>query len=470
MAKPRKTLASKAGARKPWEGRFRERTARSVEAFSESVSFDARLWAHDIRGSIAHARMLGSQGIIPKADAARIIAGLEGIAREIEAGKFTFRPELEDVHMNIEHALMERIGPAGGRLHTARSRNDQVALDMRLYLRDEADACMALVRGLQAALVAQAARHGDAIMPGYTHMQRAQPVLLAHHLLAYVEMLERDRGRLADARARMDVLPLGSGALAGTSLPIDRKAVARELGFKTVGTNSMDGVSDRDFAVEFTAAAALIMTHLSRMSEDLVLWATEEFSYIALPDAYATGSSIMPQKKNPDVPELVRGKAGRVHGALVGLLTLMKGLPMAYNRDMQEDKPLVFDAVDTVKACLGVLADMMPHVTFNTARMAEAAAGGFSTATDVAEYLVGRGMPFREAHGVTGRLVALCIDRGCELWDLTLAEFRKASILFNADILKRLSAPASVRSRSAEGGTAPASVKRQIARWKKRLG
>jgi len=474
-AKKRAQVASKAGAgkkkniKKPWGGRFSEKTARSVEKFTESVSFDHRLAMYDIEGSMAHARMLGKQGIIPKADVSKILKGLKSIATDIENGSFRFREELEDVHMNIEAELTKRVGPAGGRLHTARSRNDQVALDLRLYLRAETDMLSGLLKDLEREIVKQAEKHMDTVMPGYTHMQRAQPVLLAHHLLAYVEMLERDRERLADARKRINVLPLGSGAMAGTSLKIDRKFVARELGFSSVSNNSMDSVSDRDFALEFCFVAGLVMAHLSRLSEELVLWNSEEFSFVSLPDAYATGSSIMPQKKNPDVPELARGKVGRVYGNLMGLLTTMKGLPMTYNRDLQEDKPPVFDTVDTVKGTLQVYVDMFPRLKFNAWRMAGAASQAYSTATDVAEYLVGRGMPFREAHEVTGNIVAHAVAAGKQLEDLGIKVFQKHSRLFKADVLKCLSARASVNSRNSEGGTSARQVALQLRRIKVKL-
>ncbi len=452
---------------KPWSGRFKGRTSKSVEAFTESISFDWRLWPYDIEGSIAHARMLGHAGIISKGDSAKIVSGLKAVAIDIERGKLTFDPALEDVHMNIEAALIGKIGPAGGKLHTARSRNDQVALDMRLYLRAETKRVIQLIEALEKALVGQAERNLDAIMPGYTHLQRAQPVLLSHHLLAYVEMLERDKGRLVDGLKRIEVLPLGSAALAGTSLPIDRRFVAKALGFAAVSQNSMDAVADRDFAAEFLSSASIIMVHLSRMSEELVLWSSEEFSFVIMPDEFATGSSIMPQKKNPDVPELVRGKAGRVFGSLVSLLTMMKGLPLAYNRDFQEDKPPVFETVDTVKACLRILAEMLPALTFNTTRMSEAASGGFSTATDVAEYLVGKGMPFRQAHEVTGKIVRHCEKKKVGLDELGLEELKRFSKLFGKDLNARLAVKASVGAKSSEGGTSPAEVKRQIRRLKK---
>jgi len=453
--------------KKPWAGRFKGRTSGTVESFTESVSFDRRLWPYDIEGSIAHARMLGHTGIISKSDSKKIVKGLRDIAGELAKGKFKFKSGLEDVHMNIEAALINKIGPVGGKLHTARSRNDQVALDMRLYLGAETKEMLALITGLQEALLRVAEKNIGLIMPGYTHMQRAQPVLLAHHLIAYVEMLQRDRERLTDGLKRIEVLPLGSAALAGTSLPVDRKYVAKALGFRAVSQNSIDAVSDRDFIIEFVSSASLVMVHLSRLAEELVLWASEEFSFIGFPDAYATGSSIMPQKKNPDVPELVRGKAGRVFGNLVALFTVMKGLPLAYNRDLQEDKPPLFDTVDTVEACLKVFSEMLPEIKFNAEAMSKAAEGGYSTATDVAEYLAGKGLPFREAHEVTGKLVRYCEQQGITFEDLSHADFKRFSTLFGPDIRSRLGVKASAGSRRSEGGTSPAQVKRQIKRLKR---
>jgi argininosuccinate lyase len=457
------------GMKKPWSGRFEGRTSKTVEDFTESVSFDWRLWPYDIEGSIAHARMLGHTGIIKKAEAARIVKGLKAVAIDIERGRLRFNPALEDIHMNIEAALARKVGPVAGKLHTARSRNDQVALDLRLYLRAETKQVILHIESLQAALVEQAERNFHVIMPGYTHLQRAQPVLLSHHLLAYAEMLERDKERLGDGLKRIEVLPLGSAALAGTSLPIDRRFVAKALGFRALSQNSMDAVSDRDFVVEFLSAASIVMVHLSRLSEDLVLWASEEFSFVALPDEYATGSSIMPQKKNPDIPELVRGKAGRVFGSLVAILTTLKGLPLAYNRDLQEDKPLLFESVDTVNSSLAILSEMIGALRFNSARMGEAAAGGFSTATDVAEYLVERGMPFRKAHEVAGKIVRHCEKAGMRLEELSVSEFRRFSGLFGKDIKSRLGVEKSVLSRAAEGGTSPRQVRRQIRRLKRIL-
>jgi argininosuccinate lyase len=453
--------------KKLWGGRFRGKTSGIVEAFTESISFDSRLWEYDIEGSMAHADMLGKQGIISRADAKKIIGGLKDIAHEIESGAFRFREDLEDIHMNIEAALIKKIGSAGKKLHTARSRNDQVALDLRLYLRDETGRIIAAIRELEEALVDLAGENIDSIMPGYTHLQRAQPVLLAHHLLAYVQMLERDKGRFRDALKRINVLPLGACALAGTSLPVDREYVARILGFDSVSDNSMDAVSDRDFALEFLSGAAILAVHLSRMAEEFVLWSTEEFSFVELPDAFTTGSSIMPQKKNPDVSELVRGKTGRVFGSLVALLTTMKGLPLAYNRDMQEDKVPVFDAVDTVKACLSVMGAMVPQLRFNRNRMAETASAAYATATDIAEYLVRKGMPFREAHEVTGRIVMHCVTKEKSLGALKINELKSFSGLIGSDIYSLLTAEGSVAAKRSPGGTSQVEVKKQLKRLKK---
>lgn len=453
--------------KKLWGGRFQERTAGVVESFTESISFDRRLWRYDIEGSIAHATMLGREGIIPRRDAEKIIAGLREIAADIESGKFRFREDLEDIHMNIEAALIRKIGEAGKRLHTARSRNDQVALDLRLYLRDSIDRISGLIRELQGTLLDAAEKHIDWVMPGYTHLQRAQPVLLSHHLLAYVEMFGRDRERLAETRKRVNVLPLGAGALAGTSLPIDRAYVARLLGFERVAENSIDAVSDRDFALEFLGDAAIIAVHLSRIAEELVLWSAEEFSFVELPDAFTTGSSIMPQKKNPDVAELIRGKSGRVFGALAGLLATVKGLPLSYNRDLQEDKVPVFDAVDTLSAAVSVLSAMLPKIRFRRERLKETAASAYATATDIAEYLVRKGMPFREAHEVTGRIVLHCVGNGKPLSALKLGELRAFSPLIGRDIFSCLTAEGSVKAKQSRGGTSPASVRQQIRRLKK---
>lgn len=452
--------------KKLWAGRFKEKTSAIVEAFTESVSFDRRLWRYDIDGSVAHATMLGRQGIISKKDSHKIITALNEIASRIDSGRFRFREDLEDIHMNIESALIDKIGPAGKKLHTARSRNDQVSLDLRLYLRDETNRIISAIDKLRRNLFYIADKHIDVVMPGYTHMQRAQPVLLSHHILAYAEMFERDRGRLTDAMKRINVMPLGACALAGTSLPVDRKFVAELLGFDGLSENSIDAVSDRDFAAEFLSDAGIIMMHLSRMAEELILWSSEEFSFIDLPDAFTTGSSIMPQKKNPDVAELIRGKAGRVFGGLISLLTTMKGLPLSYNRDMQEDKIPVFDAVDTVSACLAVLNEMLPEIRFNKGRMADTATEGYSTATDIAEYLVKKGMPFREAHEVTGRIVRYGIDNKKRLNDLKLEDFKRFSRLIDSDIYKCIDVRGSVMAKRSHGGTSQTEVRKQL----KRLG
>jgi argininosuccinate lyase len=455
--------------KKPWSGRFTQKTSGAVESFTESISFDKKLWMHDIEGSIAHARMLAKQRIITAKESDAIVAGLKTIADTIRSGKFKFSPELEDIHMNIESALTEKIGAAGKKLHTARSRNDQVALDLRLYLKEQMQDIISLLRRLQKTFVKIAEKHQETVMPGYTHLQRAQPVLLAHHLLAYVEMLQRDRERFQDCLKRTDVCPLGSCALAGTSLPTDRAYTAKLLGFRSVSGNSIDAVSDRDFALEFLSCSAIVMTHLSRLAEELILWSTEEFKFIEISDRFTTGSSIMPQKKNPDVAELMRGKTGRVFGNLMALLTLMKGLPLAYNRDMQEDKLPVFDSAETLKACLSVLQEMMQEITFSTGRLRETAGEGYSTATDIAEYLVRKGVPFREAHEITGRIVLSCISRNLPLTGLSLQELRSFSPNIGQDILSVLEPAASVKMRSSFGGTSGAEVKRQVRQFKKML-
>ena len=455
---------------KMWGGRFSEATAASVEAFSASVHYDARLYRHDIMGSRAHARMLARQGLITGEECAAILQGLDAIEAEIDRGDFVFRPELEDVHMNIEKALTERIGPAGAKLHTARSRNDQVNLDFRLYLRDECDALDRLLQAAQRAFVRRARHYLGVVMPGYTHLQRAQPVLLSHHLLAYVEMFGRDRERLTGCRQRINILPLGAAALAGTGLPIDRQSVAEELGFAAVTANSMDTTGDRDFALEFLFCLNLIQLHLSRLAEELVLWSSKEFEFVRIGDRYCTGSSIMPQKKNPDIPELIRGKTGRVTGALMGLLMTVKGLPLTYNRDLQEDKEQVFDALDTVKASLAITAELLDHTEFDVDRLRAATVGGFMTATDLADYLVRRNLPFREAPGVAGRIVAHCQQRDCELVDLELAELRQFSELIEADVFAILSVDGSVNSRTSAGGTAAVRVREALENAEKKLG
>ncbi|MEE8329875.1 MAG: argininosuccinate lyase [Thermodesulfovibrionia bacterium] len=449
--------------KKPWAGRFKEKTEKAVEVFTSSISFDKRLWEYDINGSIAHAKMLKKQKIISSKDAGAILQGLNNIKQEIESGRFNFTDNMEDVHMNIENALINKIGIPGQKLHTARSRNDQVALDLRLFIREEINKIKGLIRNFQTILVALAEKYIDVAMPGYTHLQRAQPVLLSHYFLAYFEMFERDIGRFEDCMQRVNILPLGSGALAGTSLPVDRKYVARLLKFPAISKNSLDAVSDRDFVVEFLSASSVLMVHLSRLSEELVLWSSEEFGFIELPDAYSTGSSIMPQKKNPDVPELVRGKAGRVFGHLLTLLVLLKGLPLAYNRDLQEDKEPLFDTIDTVKACLSVLTKMMPKIRFNKKTMEKAAEGGFSTATDLAEYLVKKGVPFRKAHGITGKIVKYCLEKKKNLGNLDLEEFKRFSEMIEKDVFNYLTIDASISKKGHYGGTAK---KRVIGRIK----
>ncbi len=452
-----------------WKGRFQQQTAAVVQRFTESVSFDWRLYRHDIEGSIAHAKALEKAGILLAEERGAIEAGLRGIERDIGEGAFTFRPELEDVHMNIESALTARIGPVGAKLHTARSRNDQVALDLRLYLRAEIDATIARARGLQAALVRFARRHQDVAIPGYTHLQRAQPVLFGHHLLAYVEMLDRDIDRLRDARRRVNVLPLGSGAIAGSTIGLDRAYVATLLGFPDVTHNSMDAVSDRDFAVETVFAFALAGVHLSRLSEDLILFASSEFHLVRVSDAYSTGSSLMPQKKNPDVCELTRGKAGRLIGDLVALLTTLKGLPMTYNRDLQEDKTAVFDAVDQLGAVLEVFTGMVDELAVDAAGAAAAVADPGLLATDLADYLVLRGLPFREAHEVIGRLVAHCLDTGRSFPDLSVEEYRQFSEKFGADVFEIFDVGRALESRTAVGAPSPGNLERELQRWEKEI-
>lgn len=464
------TVAGQAKSEKMWGGRFAEATAASVEAYSASIQYDSRLYHHDIIGSKAHARMLAKQGLITAEECAAIVQGLSEIEAEIDRGEFVFKPELEDIHMNIEKALTDRIGPAGAKLHTARSRNDQVNLDFRLYLRDEADTLDALLAEVQRAFARMARKYLGTVMPGYTHLQRAQPVLLSHHLLAYVEMFQRDRDRLAGCRQRIDILPLGAAAMAGTGLPIDRQFVAEELGFAAITANSMDTTGDRDFALELLFCLNLMQIHLSRLSEELVLWSSKEFDFVRIGDRYCTGSSIMPQKKNPDIPELMRGKTGRVTGALMALLMTVKGLPLTYNRDLQEDKEQVFDALDTVKASLSITAELLDNTAFNVERLRAATIGGFMTATDLADYLVKRNMPFRQAHGVVGRIVALCQERDCELIDLRLDELQQFSELIEADIFEVLSVDGSINSRLSAGGTARVRVEEALHRVELQLG
>ncbi|MED5493805.1 MAG: argininosuccinate lyase [Pseudomonadota bacterium] len=441
-----------------WGGRFSEPVDAFVARFTASVDFDQRLYKHDIQGSIAHATMLAQVGVLTEAERDTIIEGLNTIRGDIEAGRFDWRVDLEDVHMNIEAKLTEAIGITGKKLHTGRSRNDQVATDIRLWLRDEIDVIMGELVRLQTGLLDQAERHNAVIMPGFTHLQTAQPVTFGHHLLAWFEMLQRDRERLIDCRKRVNRMPLGSAALAGTTYPIDRSITCELLGFEAVSGNSLDGVSDRDFAIEFCAAAALAMMHLSRFSEELVLWTSAQFNFIALPDRFCTGSSIMPQKKNPDVPELVRGKSGRVYGHLMGLLTLMKSQPLAYNKDNQEDKEPLFDAVDTLRDSLRAFADMIPAIEPKVEAMREAALRGFSTATDLADYLVRKGIPFRDCHEIVGHAVKYGVDSGKDLAEMSLEELRRFSDQIEQDVFEVLTLEGSVNARDHIGGTAPAQV------------
>ncbi|MBL8539427.1 MAG: argininosuccinate lyase [Betaproteobacteria bacterium] len=452
-----------------WSGRFAEPLDELTKRYTASIGFDHRLAAFDIQGSLAHARMLEAAGILTTADLAAIECGLSVILDEIRAGAFPWSVDDEDVHLNIEKRLTALVGDAGKRLHTARSRNDQVATDIRLYLRAAIEESTLLIADLQRALLDLAEAHPATIMPGFTHLQVAQPVTFGHHLMAYVEMLERDRGRLHDCCRRLNRLPLGAAALAGTSFPIDRERVARELGFDGVCENSLDAVSDRDFAMEFAAAAAIVMTHLSRLSEEFILWMSPRFGFVELADRHCTGSSIMPQKKNPDVPELVRGKTGRVAGHLVALLMLMKGQPLAYNKDNQEDKEPLFDTVDTLAATLRIYADMMRGLTVNAERMRAAALEGYATATDLADYLVRKGLPFRDAHEAVARAVRLAVDRDCDLAQLRLADLRGFSPLVEADVFDVLTPEGSTAARDHIGGTAPAQVRAAIARARARL-
>jgi argininosuccinate lyase len=454
---------------KAWSGRFSEPVSDLVKRYTASVFFDSRMWRQDIRGSLAHARMLAKQHIIGVEDLAAIERGMATIQAEIESGRFEWRLDDEDVHLNIEKRLTALIGDAGKRLHTGRSRNDQVATDIRLWLRDAVDTIDGLLRDLQAALLNLAETHADTPLPGFTHLQVAQPVTFGHHLLAYVEMLFRDRERLADGRRRINRLPLGAAALAGTTFPIDREAVARELGFEAICANSLDAVADRDFAIEFCAAAALIMMHLSRFSEELILWMNPRVGFIDLPDRFCTGSSIMPQKKNPDVPELARGKTGRVYGHLTALLTLMKGQPLAYNKDNQEDKEPLFDTADTLIDTLRIFADMAPGIRVKAEAMAAALRQGYATATDLADYLVKKGLPFRDAHEAVARAVRLCESRGCDLADLPLDELCQFSPLIAADVFDVLTVAGSLAARNHPGGTAPTQVRAAIAAARARL-
>jgi len=463
-------MASKKKSSKLWGGRFAESTAASVEAFSASIDYDSRLYRYDIAGSKAHATMLADNGLLSKDELTSILAGLTQIEEEIDNGEFEFKQELEDIHMNIEKALADRIGPAGAKLHSARSRNDQIALDLRLYLRDQCDRLIDLLDDVRAGFTTLARTYLGRIMPGYTHMQRAQPVLVSHHLLAYFEMFSRDRDRLQDCRKRINVCPLGGAAMAGTGLPIEREQVAELLGFDGVTANSMDSAGDRDFAIEFVSCCVQVQLHLSRLCEELVLWAGSEFDFVTIEDRFCTGSSIMPQKKNPDIAELVRGKSGRVVGSLMTLLTLMKGLPLTYNRDLQEDKEPVFDAVDTVSASLSIIAELLDNLKFNTGKMAEATQSGFTTATDLADYLVLKDVPFREAHGIVGGIVGFCIDRGCELVDLTVEEMQQFSQVIDKDVYEVISIDGSVQSRISTGGTSLQRVEEALRAAEKQMG
>ena len=448
---------------KLWSGRFQKDVDALVNDFNSSISFDSRLYREDIEGSMAHAMMLGKQGIIPMEESAKIVDALGEILADVIDGKIEFTPDNEDIHMNIERILTERIGDAGKRLHTARSRNDQVALDLKLYIKKQIKEVIVRVLELQEALADKAEENLDAVLPGYTHLQRAQPSTAAHHFMAYGEMLKRDVTRLEDCLARMDLCPLGSGALCATTYPIDRDFVAERLGFAGITQNSLDGVSDRDYCIEFCAALSMLMMHLSRFSEEIIMWCSWEFSYIELDDAYSTGSSIMPQKKNPDVTELIRGKTGRVYGDLTTLLTMMKGLPLAYNKDMQEDKEAIFDAIDTAKLCVEVFTPMFKTMTVKKDKMRAAASAGFINATDCADYLVKKGMPFRDAYTIVGKLVAYCIENGKTLETLSLDEYRGISPTFEQDVFEALDLTTCVNGRNVPGGPAQNEVKRQIA-------
>ena len=447
---------------KLWGGRFQKSTDKKVDDFNSSIRFDKRMYAQDIKGSIAHAKMLGKQGIIDVADSEKIVKGLLEVLADIESGKVEFLIDAEDIHMNVEKLLTDKIGDSGKRLHTGRSRNDQVALDIRMYLMDEIDEIYEMVKALMSAIVSIAKDHTETIMPGYTHLQKAQPISFAHHMLAYFEMLKRDAERLLDTKKRTNVMPLGSGALAGTTYPLDRQFVASELGFASITQNSLDGVSDRDFVIELSSTLSIIMMHLSRFSEELILWSSHEFSFVEMDDAFSTGSSIMPQKKKPDVAELIRGKTGRVYGHLMGLLTTMKGIPLAYNKDMQEDKEPIFDAIDTVKLCLPVFCDMITTMTVRKENMLKGAKGGFTNATDVADYLVKKGMPFRDAHEVVGKLVFYSISKDKSLDELTLDEFKEFASIIEEDVYDAISMETCVNGRTVIGGPAKATVENAI--------
>ena len=456
-------------AKTMWAGRFSKEVDSKVNDFNSSISFDCRMYRHDIMGSIAHATMLAKQGIIESSESEAIIEGLKSILADIESGKLAFDPNAEDIHMFIEAELTERVGDAGKRLHTARSRNDQVAVDIKLYLKDETKEIAALTRSLINTIIDLAKNHLETVMPGYTHLQRAQPITFAHHLMAYAQMLTRDLTRLSDCYDRMDVMPLGSCALAGTTYDLDRNLTADLLGFKAVTMNSLDGVSDRDYCIELCSAISILMMHLSRFSEEIIMWCSWEFKFIELDDAYSTGSSIMPQKKNPDITELIRGKTGRVYGDLQTLLTMMKGLPLAYNKDMQEDKEAIFDAVDTVKLCISTFIPMLETMTVNKDNMRKAAAKGFINATDCADYLVKKGLPFRTAYKITGTHVALCIEKDTTLEQLPLEEYKKLCDSFDNDVYDAISLDTCVMQRGVKGGPAPNAVREQIEELEERL-
>ncbi len=456
-------------AKKLWEGRFAEQMAEIVESFTASIDLDKRLYAYDIDGSIAHCKMLAKTGIISEGEAATLVKGLEQIKGEIDRGKFEFDTALEDIHTHVESRLAEIVGKVASKLHTARSRNDQVALDVRMFLRDTVKHLIQRLIKLQLVIVNLAEKHFDVLMPGYTHLQRAQPVLFAHHFMAYFEMFGRDAQRLEDCLKRIDVMPLGSAALAGTTFPIDRNYTAELLGFAEVSANSMDSVSDRDFILEFLSAAGICMVHFSRLSEELIIWSSSEFGFIELPDSFTTGSSIMPQKKNPDVSELTRGKAGRVFGNLMAMLSMMKALPLAYNRDLQEDKDLLFDTVDIVGACIEIHIQMLPKIKLHKSIMLEAAGSGYSNATDLADYLVGKGMAFRQAHECVGRAVSFALEHGRELHELTLDELQQFSKHIGAEIFDLLTPRQVVDRRSSFGGTGSQQVKAAIKQAEKKL-
>ncbi len=471
MAKKKKKAKTKKARKmkKAWAGRFREPMAKSAEAFSSSVHYDVRLYKQDIVQSMAYAQILVKANILTAKEAKKIIKALEAILVGIEKGKIKLKPELEDVHMNVESLLIEKVGDMGKKLHTGRSRNDQISTDLRMYLKYETTEILLLIRKLQDTLLDLAENNIEIIMPGYTHLQRAQPILFSHHMMAYIEMLERDKTRLLNVAEEVDVLPLGSAALAGSNIKLDRQALADELGFSKISNNSMDAVSDRDFVIDFNSACAVLMMHLSRFCEELVIWSTYEFSFIELSDKYSTGSSIMPQKKNPDIAELIRGKTGRVYGNLMALLTIMKGTPLTYNRDMQEDKEAIFDSVDTVRSVLSIFEEMIATVKINGEQMEKDAKKGFLTATDLAYYLVGRGVAFREAHAIVGEVVAYCEDSNMQIEYLSLKQLKQFSSAFTYDVTRILSSESSVQSKDLLGGTSPKRVKEAIKRARKHL-